>query len=1051
MKPLLFLTSLFNHNNPIRIKLISCKRIMLTLSCLIVFMLAFTPDLNAQAYTTSYHTNAGNPGNQNTQSDNSTVGWTSITNGPNSTNYWSAAQSIFAFEFFGTSFTELKFSQNALITFSDATGTPTSANTSLPNASLPDNTIAGFWDSYASPNSGDRVYTQTFGSSPDRQFWIRYHSFEIGSYSYAYFAIVLEETTNKVYMIDYNYKSGGPSSSTVGVQQNSTTAIQSTTTYSFNSGSSVRSDNDYYAYTPVASCPAPTTQTESTITTSGANLGWTETGSATYWDVYVIGTGGEAPSAGTTPTINNTTDNPVTWAGGSAGNTYDWYVRADCAAGGGTDQSTWTGPSTFNTLFEAQSFPFTENWETGSVPSAWNTYTGSVGTLEVNEASKYQGTYGLEQYGNSGSGYSTPSGLADAWTKAQIGSGDNENWTTYNEVIVDLSGTTAPELKFYYAMDRYINNNYNNFWVVVDNGSKAWTELFSTQASATIPYTQQTISLSTYIGDELTIRFFHNGKYDDTYLRLDNIEVVETPASWTGTTNNDWNSAGNWSNVVPGDGTDVTIPTGLANYPIIDEAATCNDMTIAGTATIDIAYNGSLTVSSTLTNNGTLTIKSTSSGTGSLIHSTASVNATVERHLTEEKWHFVSSPISNAKFDVFDLPDGSSDIFARYWKETTEEWIFIEDETTDMDVLKGYGIWVDNNVVQNETVEFAGTLNSDVSTAYSLTYTNTNTEKGWNLVGNPYPSALDWDASTGWTKTNMDNSIYYWNPATGSGNYSYYVGSGTAPYTGGISNNNGTKYIPAMQGFMVHCNNVSGGSLKIENGARVHNSQSFYKNTKNEIPYIKLKAEGNAYRDETVIRFFEVATEGFDSDFDAYKLYGKDEAPQLYSIITEEILAINSLPDLDEYRIVPLGFECSIPEIFTIEASEIESFEEFITIYLEDIKEGTLQNLSNNPSYSFTHKNGDDPARFLLHFGDPNGIDESGQQNVRIYSNENVVYIIVPENTKGNIVIYNMMGQEVTSATVNNVLNKITLEKSAYYVVKVISNESMVTKKVFIK
>ncbi|MBC8486517.1 MAG: hypothetical protein H8D45_10805 [Bacteroidetes bacterium] len=37
---------------------------------------------------------------------------------------------------------------------------------------------------------------------------------------------------------------------------------------------------------------------------------------------------------------------------------------------------------------------------------------------------------------------------------------------------------------------------------------------------------------------------------------------------------------------------------------------------------------------------------------------------------------------------------------------------------------------------------------------------------------------------------------------------------------------------------------------------------------------------------------------------------------------------------------------------------------------------------------------GDDPNRLLLHFGEPNGIDETNQQNVGIYSNEDVVYVI---------------------------------------------------------
>ncbi|MFZ4522473.1 MAG: T9SS type A sorting domain-containing protein, partial [Bacteroidales bacterium] len=38
-------------------------------------------------------------------------------------------------------------------------------------------------------------------------------------------------------------------------------------------------------------------------------------------------------------------------------------------------------------------------------------------------------------------------------------------------------------------------------------------------------------------------------------------------------------------------------------------------------------------------------------------------------------------------------------------------------------------------------------------------------DQGWNLMGNPTISTLDWDAPLGWTKTNIDNTIYIWDPA----------------------------------------------------------------------------------------------------------------------------------------------------------------------------------------------------------------------------------------------------------------------------------------------
>ncbi|MDP1623554.1 MAG: T9SS type A sorting domain-containing protein [Bacteroidales bacterium] len=38
-------------------------------------------------------------------------------------------------------------------------------------------------------------------------------------------------------------------------------------------------------------------------------------------------------------------------------------------------------------------------------------------------------------------------------------------------------------------------------------------------------------------------------------------------------------------------------------------------------------------------------------------------------------------------------------------------------------------------------------------------------DEGWNMVGNPSTLSLDWDHPTGWTKTNLDNAIYIWDPA----------------------------------------------------------------------------------------------------------------------------------------------------------------------------------------------------------------------------------------------------------------------------------------------
>ncbi|MCD4697857.1 MAG: VCBS repeat-containing protein, partial [Bacteroidales bacterium] len=511
------LSTLFNQHNSNMNMLISGKRIVLTLSCLIVFMLTFTPDLNAQAYTVIWSgEDAGNPGGLNTESDFNVSGWTEIIPASQSSNYWSTAHSIpFSFQFFGSSVTEIKVSLNGLITFDvSASGTPPNDNTNLPDASLPDNTIAGFWDNFTnSPPTGsnDMVATKTFGTAPNRQFWIKYRSLEYASYEWSIFAVVLEETSNKVYMVDMAWPQYGSGSSTVGVQQNSTTAVEysGSPNVSFNSGNSAFSNNEYYTLAPVESCPAPSGQTVSNVTTSGADLGWTETGTAAFWDLYIIETGGVPPTSITTPTVDDTQNNPYTWDGGIINTTYDWYVRADCGQNN-TDVSSWTGASTFSTCY---STPFFEPFTNTTLPANW-TNTGPENWLFSTGA----------EYGAAAAGDHTPGGGTQyAWIDGTDDIQSNELKTPY----IDLSGITTPAFKFYYFSNN-VNQSGNNTLTVGFWDGAAWNTLL-TYSGNNPDWQKAYFNLSEYtITGSIQFRFVVTETMTNPYFNdilIDDVEV----------------------------------------------------------------------------------------------------------------------------------------------------------------------------------------------------------------------------------------------------------------------------------------------------------------------------------------------------------------------------------------------------------------------------------------------------------------------------------------------------------------------------------------------
>ena len=94
--------------------------------------------------------------------------------------------------------------------------------------------------------------------------------------------------------------------------------------------------------TTACNLQAPTGLTATNISSTSADLGWTENGNATIWDIE-LGAAGFSPTG--TPTANNVTTNPYTYSGLSQTTSYDFYVRADC----GGSNSVWVGPFNFTT------------------------------------------------------------------------------------------------------------------------------------------------------------------------------------------------------------------------------------------------------------------------------------------------------------------------------------------------------------------------------------------------------------------------------------------------------------------------------------------------------------------------------------------------------------------------------------------------------------------------------------------------------------------------------------------------------------------------------
>ena len=149
-------------------------------------------------------------------------------------------------------------------------------------------------------------------------------------------------------------------------------------------------DDFFVMETPT--CIAPSSLTATNITSNSVDLGWTENGTATVWDIE-WGLLGFTPTG--TPNITGTTTNPHSLTGLTSDTEYSFYVRTDCGATNG--QSIWSGPFNFTTLIScpAPTALNASNILTTSADLSWTENgTAAIWNLEYGPVGFTQGTGG---------------------------------------------------------------------------------------------------------------------------------------------------------------------------------------------------------------------------------------------------------------------------------------------------------------------------------------------------------------------------------------------------------------------------------------------------------------------------------------------------------------------------------------------------------------------------------------------------------------------------------------------------------------------------------
>ena len=514
-----------------------------------------------------------------------------------------------------------------------------------------------------------------------------------------------------------------------------------------------------------------------------------------------------------------------------------------------------------------------------------------------------------------------------------------------------------------------------------------------------------------------------------------------------------------------------TVPTLFNNLEISTGSTT-------SVSTSGHTLYGILLSNGTLSANGNLTLLSTS-GRTALIDGSGTGNVTgdviIQRYLTSGfGYKYFSSPFSNATVGNFSgYVDLSPLIFPRFYRydenRTSAGWIKYIEPAGQLAPMHGYAVNLGPDPAST-TLSITGTVNNGTLvpitlTNHSHTYTN-----GFNLIGNPYPSPIDWDAASGWTKTNVDNAIYFFN-ASGTGadapaNDSLQFQGTYSSYVNGIPSGNADNIIPAMQGFFVHVSTIHpvDATIIFNNGIRVNNLNPVFKSMNlNQRSLLRLNAgfeDEGMPADPAVIYFDDMATPSFDRDLDALKMMNTDaRVPNLYALSQDgQKLSISGIPYTDSISRIPLGLKTALNGWVTFNAPEIDQMPSGLNIYLVDAITRTNHDLKANPKYRVYLKAGGYVNRFSLVFSYteltlPPLIIDAEKFTVSPTGGVWTINLNLAENERGILQMVNMLGQVKYRKEVfgNETIEMDIRTNSGVYIISLISGNKSYSKKIIIQ
>jgi|GEM_PF-3404253 len=293
------------------------------------------------------------------------------------------------------------------------------------------------------------------------------------------------------------------------------------------------------------------------------------------------------------------------------------------------------------------------------------------------------------------------------------------------------------------------------------------------------------------------------------------------------------------------------------------------------------------------------------------------------------------------------------------------------------------------------------------------------TSGDYQLLGNPFGKAINWDAASGWTKTNMSETIYVWSDSASNNSGAWLSWNGT---TGSL----GSGEISSFQSFFVRAEGGT-GALSFDESI-IEGTSSLLKNNPKELI---LELSNEKLSQSLFLSFQDNATYGTDR-YDGHHIASLSDTSLTFAALNseEDLLTINALPSIIEMDTeIQLFLEAVNTEGKTmLGVKKLQNIPEGLSLYIMDNETGQRYDIVENLKFEvfIPEQNSENQNRYSLHLTSQMNVSTNpvnslpadislGQNYPNPFNPATVISYDVPNLTEVKLQVYDMLGREVAT------------------------------------